>query len=150
MFYLFYSCSVPLYAKLVLRYTWTSRWDCWKFRFCLFFLGGFGICLGFSAPKHYKKWEFDRPTHGIFFLLSNTGQLEPCFVFFPLKSCSFRTKLRTPFHWRNLPKHISTLHGGARFQNPHKKSQFFYQPNFCFKSILFRKCYLICFEDALG
>lgn len=123
---MFYSCSVPLYAKLVLRYTWTSRWDCWKFRFCLFFLGGFGICLGFSAPKHYKKWEFDRPTHGIFFLLSNTGQLEPCFVFFPLKSCSFRTKLRTPFHWRKSSQaYLNTARGGLDFKIHIRKVNFF-------------------------
>lgn len=77
-FWIFYSCSVPFYAKLVLRYTW-SGWDCLKLRF--FFRVRLKFKSDFPPQRATKKSEFYRPTHGIFFLS------EPYFGFFSLKNC---------------------------------------------------------------
>lgn len=106
----FYSCSVPFYGKLVLRYTWTSGWDCLKLRF--FVLGwGWNFHQIFCPNGLQKNQNFTGlPMEYSFY--QTLGNLSHILVFFSLKNCSFRIKLKPLSTGKTFPSISQHCRGG--------------------------------------
>lgn len=100
--------------------------------------GSLKLALHYTPPELEKGEDCSfrefRPIHFMLcFLISNTGQSEPRFNWFPSRKFSTQDR-HSGIHFPSISQHRVV---GARFQNPLQESQF-YKPNF----LIF---FLVCF-----